>query len=273
MDEAIAITRLTEPDPDLPPLAEPAAARRRRPPLRRHRRRPRPKSAPRAVAEAIRDGRSRGPDRRRHLLDRRGRSSALMNSRGVSACHAETHGALLDHRHGRRQFRLGEGQRLRPSRARPGRARASRAAQKRAESARPARVARRAATPSFSNPPPCSTSPARCSRDFSATAIRDGRSFLNDRIGKKLFGENITIHDDARHPLQSGAPFDGEGVPRKRADAGGQRRGRARSPTAGRPPPWPASRRPATAFPLPNEIGEAPDQHRDRRRRHARSSR
>ena len=32
--------------------------------------------------------------------------------------------------------------------------------------------------------------------DFSATAIRDGRSFLTDRIGQKLFGENITIHDD-----------------------------------------------------------------------------
>ena len=43
--------------------------------------------------------------------------------------------------------------------------------------------------------------------DFSATAIRDGRSFLNDRIGQKLFGENITVHDDARHPLQAGAPF------------------------------------------------------------------
>ena len=50
--------------------------------------------------------------------------------------------------------------------------------------------------------------------DFSATAMRDGRSFLNDRMGKKLFGENITIHDDVCHPLQAGAPFDGEGVPR-----------------------------------------------------------
>src|SRR5262249_6433809 len=37
--------------------------------------------------------------------------------------------------------------------------------------------------------------------DFSATAIRDGRSFLNDRIGKQIFGGNITIHDDALHPL------------------------------------------------------------------------
>src|SRR5579872_5477078 len=52
--------------------------------------------------------------------------------------------------------------------------------------------------------------------DFSATAIRDGRSFLNDRLGKPIFGENITIHDDALHPLQSGAPFDAEGVPRRR---------------------------------------------------------
>ncbi|HMC60457.1 MAG TPA: metallopeptidase TldD-related protein, partial [Candidatus Solibacter sp.] len=52
--------------------------------------------------------------------------------------------------------------------------------------------------------------------DFSATAIRDGRSFLNDRTGHKLFGENITIHDDAFHPAQSGAPFDGEGLPRRR---------------------------------------------------------
>src|SRR5262249_37627227 len=51
--------------------------------------------------------------------------------------------------------------------------------------------------------------------DFSATAIRDGRSFLVDRIGRRLFGENITIHDDAHHPLQSGAPFDGEGVARR----------------------------------------------------------
>src|SRR6185295_16364781 len=52
--------------------------------------------------------------------------------------------------------------------------------------------------------------------DFSGTAIRDGPSFLNDRIGKKLFGENITVCDDARHPLQSGAAFDAEGVPRRR---------------------------------------------------------
>ena len=51
--------------------------------------------------------------------------------------------------------------------------------------------------------------------DFSGTAIADQRSFLNDRLGEKLFGSNITIYDDVAFPLQTGAPFDGEGVPRR----------------------------------------------------------
>jgi PmbA protein len=52
--------------------------------------------------------------------------------------------------------------------------------------------------------------------DWGGQAILDRRSFLNKRIGTQLFGENITIGDDVYHPLQSGAPFDGEGVRRKR---------------------------------------------------------
>jgi predicted Zn-dependent protease len=52
--------------------------------------------------------------------------------------------------------------------------------------------------------------------DYSGMAILDQRSFLSGRIGTKLFGENITIWDDAGHPLQSGAPFDGEGMRRQR---------------------------------------------------------
>src|SRR5215469_4014138 len=52
--------------------------------------------------------------------------------------------------------------------------------------------------------------------DFGGLAILDQRSFLNNRIGKKIFGENINISDDVTHPLQSGAPFDGEGMRRKR---------------------------------------------------------
>jgi PmbA protein len=52
--------------------------------------------------------------------------------------------------------------------------------------------------------------------DFSGQAILDQRSFLNQRVGTQLFGENINIWDDASHPLQSGAPFDGEGMRRQR---------------------------------------------------------
>jgi predicted Zn-dependent protease len=93
--------------------------------------------------------------------------------------------------------------------------------------------------------------------DFSGTAIRDGRSFLNDRIGQKIFGDNITVHDDAGHPLQSGAGFDAEGVPRRRlalVDAGVVREiayCRQAAALAGVAPT-------GHGFPLPNEMGEAP---------------
>jgi PmbA protein len=52
--------------------------------------------------------------------------------------------------------------------------------------------------------------------DYSGMAILDQRSFLSGRIGTQLFGENITIWDDVTHPLQTGSPFDGEGMRRLR---------------------------------------------------------
>src|SRR2546423_5952129 len=51
--------------------------------------------------------------------------------------------------------------------------------------------------------------------DFGGLAILDQRSFLNNRIGTNLFGENISIWDDVAHPLQAGPSLDGEGVRRK----------------------------------------------------------
>jgi len=93
--------------------------------------------------------------------------------------------------------------------------------------------------------------------DFSATAISDGRSFLNDRIGKKIFGTNITVHDDAWHPLQSGAPFDGEGVPRQRLTL--VENGVVRDIAYCRQAAAKAGVMPTGhGFPLPNEFGEAP---------------
>ncbi|MEJ7606759.1 MAG: metallopeptidase TldD-related protein [Bryobacteraceae bacterium] len=93
--------------------------------------------------------------------------------------------------------------------------------------------------------------------DFSGTALADQRSFLNDRLGQKLFGSNINIYDDVNHPLQTGAGFDGEGVPRvplTLVEAGVAKSvaySRASAVKAG-------VKATGHGFPLPNESGEAP---------------
>ncbi len=103
--------------------------------------------------------------------------------------------------------------------------------------------------------------------DYSAMSILDQRSFLTGRIGSKLFGENITIWDDVTHPLQTGSPFDGEGMRRLRvplvengvvkrvvyARATAERMKRsAQKDKVG--PIQPTGH----GFPLPNEMGEMP---------------
>lgn len=103
--------------------------------------------------------------------------------------------------------------------------------------------------------------------DFGGMAILDQRSFLNNRIGTRLFGENITIVDDVNHPLQSGTPFDGEGVRREKVELVGNgvirnlvyARGTAakmqKSEFAGKAGTIKVT---GHGFPLPNEMGEAP---------------
>jgi predicted Zn-dependent protease len=103
--------------------------------------------------------------------------------------------------------------------------------------------------------------------DWGGLAVLDQRSFLNNRIGSKLFGDNITIYDDVYHPLQSGAPFDGEGVRRQRVQlvekgvvknlvyARASAEKIKRSEWAGKT----GEVRPTGhGFPVPNEMGEAP---------------
>lgn len=93
--------------------------------------------------------------------------------------------------------------------------------------------------------------------DFAATALADKRSCLNGRMGKSVFGSNISITDDAYHPLQLGAPFDGEGIPRQRVllvDRGLPKNlvySRSSAKAAGKKPT-------GHGFALPNEYGEAP---------------
>lgn len=52
--------------------------------------------------------------------------------------------------------------------------------------------------------------------DFAGTSHIDRRSCLLGQLGEKVFGENVSIFDDAYHGEQAGAPFDGEGLRRMR---------------------------------------------------------
>ncbi|HUI83652.1 MAG TPA: TldD/PmbA family protein [Candidatus Binatia bacterium] len=103
--------------------------------------------------------------------------------------------------------------------------------------------------------------------DFGGSALLEQRSFLNGRMGTQLFGDNITILDDVYHPLQTGMPFDGEGMKRHRLKL--VENGTVRAVTYARSsakrmrdselagemgPITPTGH----GFPLPNEIGEAP---------------
>jgi PmbA protein len=103
--------------------------------------------------------------------------------------------------------------------------------------------------------------------DFGGLAILDQRSFLNNRVGTRVFGDNINIWDDASHPLQSNSPFDGEGMRRQRVqlvENGVVKRlvfARATAEkmkhsefkgTVGPVDPT------GHGFPIPNEMGEAP---------------
>jgi len=93
--------------------------------------------------------------------------------------------------------------------------------------------------------------------DFAATAVADQRSCLLKRMNKPLFGKNISITDDAYHPEQLGAPFDGEGIPRQRADL--VENGIPRNLVYSRASAKKAKTKPTGhGLALPNEYGEAP---------------
>jgi PmbA protein len=93
--------------------------------------------------------------------------------------------------------------------------------------------------------------------DFAGTAVRDKRSCFTGRMGKKLMGENITLWDDAFHPLQAGPPYDGEGIPRQRVLL--VDRGVAKNLVYSRATAKKMKAKPTGhGFSLPNEWGEAP---------------
>jgi len=93
--------------------------------------------------------------------------------------------------------------------------------------------------------------------DFAGTAVLDKRSCFTGRMGKKVCGENITLWDDVYHPLQLGAPYDGEGLPRQKIlllDRGVPKNLVYSRATAKKMKTKPTGH----GFSLPNEYGEAP---------------
>jgi predicted Zn-dependent protease len=253
VEQAIALTRLTEPDAELLPLAE-AAEYRAVERWSASTARTTPKERAEAVAEAI------------HVVEADGQTAAgiystdethyaLLNSRGVHAEYRETMArfsitAMAGDSSGWAKASACDARDLDPL------ALALTAARKATQSSSPRELAAGRYTVIL-EPAAVLDLVGQMFGDFSATAIRDGRSFLNDRIGKKIFGDNITIHDDAWHPLQAGAPFDGEGVPRRGLTLveGGVVRdiaySRQAAAVAGVAPT-------GHGFPLPNEYGETP---------------
>ena len=93
--------------------------------------------------------------------------------------------------------------------------------------------------------------------DFAGTAVLDQRSCFTNRIGKQVMGENVSIRDDVTHNLQSGPPFDGEGMPRQTVLL--VERGVPRHLVYARATAKKMKTRPTGhGLPLPNQDGEAP---------------
>lgn len=251
--EAVAITRLTAPDPDLQPLAGPAEYQ----PAERWfeaTAQVTPRERALAVAEAIRVVEGAGQTAA-GIYSTGDSFFAALNSRGLSAWHRETMArfsitAMASGSSGWAKAGACYHGDLDPVQL------AAAASNKAAASHSPRELPPGRYTVIL-EPAAVLDLAGQMFGDFSATAVRDGRSFLNDRIGRKVFGGNIDIYDDAYHPLQSGAPFDGEGVPRQPLTLveGGvvkeiaySRQAAARAGVA------PTGH----GFPLPNELGEAP---------------
>ncbi len=51
---------------------------------------------------------------------------------------------------------------------------------------------------------------------FGGKTLASGRSFMSNKIGQKIMGDNVTISEDPANPLMEYMPFDYEGVPRKK---------------------------------------------------------
>ncbi|MGA2436588.1 MAG: TldD/PmbA family protein, partial [Bryobacteraceae bacterium] len=253
VEQAIALTRAQEPNPNLLDALEPAAYREV------NRFSPATAAAtPRERAEMVREAigiAAAASQQAAGIYATHESAEAILNSRGLSAYYFDTSSqfsitAMCGDSSGWAKASAPDLRDLDPI------ALARRASEKAARSVRPHDLAPGRYT-AILEPSAVQDLVGQMFYDFSATAMEDQRSFLTGRIGKRLFAPEIQIADDVYHPLQSGAPFDGEGVPRQRLalvengvpkEIAYCREAAARARTA------PTGH----GFPLPNESGEAP---------------
>ena len=93
--------------------------------------------------------------------------------------------------------------------------------------------------------------------DFSGLAVHEKRSCFTGRVGQRVLGGNVTLRDDVYHPLQAGAPFDGEGIPRQRVKI--VEKGEVKNLVYARQTAHQMGTQPTGhGVPLPNEVGEVP---------------
>lgn len=253
VEQALALAKSAAADPELLPLTEPATV----PNLDRfdsETAAATPDDRGRAVADAIR------------VVERAGQTAAgiystgetveaILNSQGVEAWHRETLAQFSIT--AMAQDSSGWAKSSAISRANVDATSLARRASEKAEGSRQPRELPPGRYTVILEPAAVLDLVGQMFGDFSATALRDQRSFLTGRLGTKLFGDNIHIVDDVRHPFQAGVPFDGEGVPRQKlmlVEAGVPREvayARSSAHKSNVPPT-------GHGFPLPNEMGEAP---------------
>lgn len=94
-------------------------------------------------------------------------------------------------------------------------------------------------------------------RGFSGQAYQERIQWTSGKLGKRVFGRNITIADDAYHPMTRGIPFDFEGIPRSRPElvADGVLSGLVYDRRSARKA---KTRTTGHALPLPNSVGALP---------------
>jgi PmbA protein len=254
VEEAIALTRSSEPDPDLLPLYSDADRNRDSSRASAAAATCSPADRAREVREAIRIIENEGQTAAGIYSTGR-ESHALFNSRGLVRQYSETSTvfsvtAMADDSSGWAKLSSAIHEDVRPAEL------ATRAATKARLSANPRELPPGEYTVVL-EPAAVLDLVGQIFPDFSATSLHDQRSFLNERIGAKLFGNNINVFDDVDHPQQTGPRFDGEGVPRQHLTLVDQ--GVIRDIPFSRTSAKRDGRQPTGhGFALPNETGEMP---------------